>query len=83
MKNLIVLICLFISLGVNAQTAQSVQEKKDIGQKTEQIEMADNFRADGKIYVVVAVLATILAGIVIYLIMLDKKISKLENQNGI
>ena len=41
-------------------------------------EMADKFRADGKIYVVVAVLVTILTGLFIYLARLDKKINKLE-----
>ena len=35
-------------------------------------------RADGKIYVVAAVLVTILLGILVYLIRLDRKISKLE-----
>lgn len=41
-------------------------------------EMADTFRSNGKIYVVVAVLLTILIGIILYLIRLDRKISKLE-----
>ena len=40
--------------------------------------MADTMRENGKIYVVVAVILTILAGILLYLIRLDKKISKLE-----
>jgi len=44
-------------------------------------EMADKFRADGKIYVVVLVLATIFAGIIAYLIRLERKISKLEKGN--
>lgn len=44
-------------------------------------EMADKFRADGKIYVVVLVLATIFAGIIAYLIRLERKISKLEKEN--
>jgi uncharacterized membrane protein YidH (DUF202 family) len=44
------------------------------------VPMADGLRASGKIYVVVAVLLTILAGIFLYLIMLDKKISRLEKQ---
>jgi hypothetical protein len=44
------------------------------------VEMADTFRSNGKIYVVVAVILTILAGIVIYLIRLDRKISKLEKK---
>ena len=38
-----------------------------------------NFMRDnGKIYVVVAVMLTILAGLVLYLVRLDRKISKLE-----
>lgn len=44
-------------------------------------EMADMMRAEGKIYVVVLVLATIFAGIIVYLIRLDKKISKLEKES--
>lgn len=44
------------------------------------VEMADTFRSNGKIYVVVAVILTIFAGIIIYLIRLDKKISKLEKE---
>ena len=41
-------------------------------------EMADAMRSNGKIYVVVLVLATIFAGIIAYLIRIDRKISKLE-----
>ena len=48
--------------------------------QTEKVEMADTFRSDGKIYVVVAVILTILAGIIIYLIRLDRKISRLEKE---
>jgi CcmD family protein len=48
-----------------------------------QTEMADVMRADGKIYVVVVVLATIFAGIFAYLILLDRKISKIEKENNI
>jgi len=45
-----------------------------------QAEMADAMRADGKIYVVVAIILIILAGLVAYLFLLDKKVKKLENQ---
>ncbi len=41
-------------------------------------EMADRLNADGKIYVVVAVVATIFAGIIVYLINLDRRLAKLE-----
>jgi Na+/melibiose symporter-like transporter len=40
--------------------------------------MASTMRSNGKIYVVVAVLATIVAGLFFYLIRIDKKVSKLE-----
>lgn len=45
-----------------------------------QTEMADTMRSNGKIYVVVMVLATIFAGIFVYLLMLDRKITKLEKE---
>jgi uncharacterized membrane protein len=43
--------------------------------------MADTMRSNGKIYVVIAVLLTIMAGIVFYLVRLDKKITKLEKES--
>jgi len=45
-----------------------------------QTEMADVMRSNGKIYVVVTVLATIFAGIFAYLVYLDRKIRKLEKE---
>lgn len=44
------------------------------------VEMADQLRADGKIWVVVAVIAIVFVGIVIYLVRLDSKIGKLERE---
>ena len=44
------------------------------------VTMADQLRSDGKIWVVVAVIATVFAGIIIYLINLDSKISKIEKE---
>jgi hypothetical protein len=44
----------------------------------QQVEMADRFRADGKIYVVIFVLGTILLGLILYVARLDRKITKLE-----
>lgn len=43
-------------------------------------EMADVFRSDGKIYVVVAGVLIILSGVLTYLFLLDKKISKIEKE---
>ena len=44
----------------------------------QEVKMADVMKENGKIYVVIAVMLTILAGLVLYLIRLDRKISKLE-----
>ncbi len=49
-----------------------------LAQERPQVEMADTMRSNGKIYVVVAVILTIFAMLVIYLIRLDRKMSKLE-----
>ncbi len=40
--------------------------------------MANTMRSNGKIYVVVAVILTILLGLIVYLIRIDRKISRLE-----
>jgi Na+/alanine symporter len=45
-----------------------------------EVEMADALYQSGKIYVVIVVIALIFTGIITYLVMLDKKISKLEKQ---
>jgi len=37
------------------------------------VEMADHFRANGKIYVVIAVLVVILSGLFLYVARLDRK----------
>lgn len=50
-----------------------------MGQSAE-VEMADTMRSEGKIYVVVAVLLLIFGGLIAYLIMLDRKIGKLEKK---
>jgi hypothetical protein len=46
--------------------------------QTDSPEMADTLRANGKIYVVVLVLATIFAGLIGFMVYIDRKISKLE-----
>lgn len=44
------------------------------------VEMADTMRSEGKIYVVVAILLLIFAGVITYLVMLDRKISRIEKK---
>lgn len=66
MRFVLVIISLFFSISGFAQT----------------IEMADQMRANGKIYVVVAVLLIILIGLLVYLISIDRKVSRLEKNSS-
>jgi CcmD family protein len=59
-----------LSLVVHAQDSTAVKK----------VEMADRLRADGKIYVVIAVLIVILTGLILYVTRLDRKISRLEKE---
>ena len=43
-------------------------------------EMADAMRSNGKIYVVVGIIMIVLIGLIGYLFLLDRKITKLENK---
>ena len=64
MKFVISIVLLFLSFITQAQP----------------IEMADQMRASGKIYVVVAVLLCILIGLILYLINIDRKVKKIEQE---
>jgi len=47
------------------------------------VEMADRLRADGKIWVVVAVVAVVFAGLAINLFRIDSKLKKIEKDLNI
>jgi hypothetical protein len=49
-------------------------------QNSGDVEMADLMRSNGKIFVVVGVIAIVFSGIIIYLISIDRKVSKLERK---
>jgi hypothetical protein len=66
MKKILAFVFTLLSLNLQAQ---------------QEVEMADQLRADGKIYVVVAVLSIILLGVLLYLIRIDAKISRLEKES--
>lgn len=51
-----------------------------LAQESDTVEMADALRANGKIYVVVAVLMVIFIGIVVYLVRIDRKLSRIEKE---
>lgn len=50
--------------------------------QTSDVDMADLMRENGKIYVVISVLSVILAGFIINLILVDRRLKKLEKQSG-
>ena len=60
------ILLLFLSLVTTAQN------------NSRQTEMADLMRSNGKIYVVTAVIITIFAGIIIYLVRIERKMNRLE-----
>ncbi|HTB25437.1 MAG TPA: hypothetical protein VK711_08690 [Puia sp.] len=65
----------YFTLGMLTGNAQdSTQHEKP--------QMAELMRSNGKIYVVVTVLLIILAGIFIYLIQLDRKMSRMEKNKS-
>ncbi|MFN5642616.1 MAG: CcmD family protein [Sphingobacteriales bacterium] len=64
----LLIVTLLFALPVFSQNNQSGQ-------------MADTMRSNGKIYVVIAVILTILGGLIAYVVSLDKKISKMEKDN--
>ena len=45
-----------------------------------EVDMADVMRSNGKIYVVVAVAALVMIGILVYLVVLDRKIGAMEKK---
>lgn len=69
MKNSVKLFVLFSFLAVQSVVAQSQEP-----------EMADVMRSNGKIYVVVGIIVIVLIGLFVYLFALDRKITKLENK---
>jgi CcmD family protein len=88
MKKIYVFVCLIVLSTANAVFAQDkVAPAADTTapinttmRPDAKIEMADVLYQNGKIYLVVLVLLTIFAGIIFYLVRLDKKISKLEKE---
>jgi CcmD family protein len=70
-KNVLLYVLMCLQLFSMAQPAGNAQPP---------IEMADGLYQSGKIYVVILVIAVIFSGILTYLILLDRKISKLEKE---
>lgn len=50
--------------------------------QSQEVEMADTMRSNGKIYIVVAVCLTILVGLFLYVMNVDRKLRKLEKESN-
>ncbi len=61
-------------------TAILIGSASAFAQDNQPVEMATGLYQSGKIYVVVTVVSIIFVGILTYLVMLDRKISKLEKE---
>ncbi|HXB12618.1 MAG TPA: CcmD family protein [Bacteroidia bacterium] len=68
-SHLLAMLLLFCATGLSAQNATAGN-----------VEMADSFTSSGKIYVVVTVVLIILAGLLLYVISIDRKLTKLEKE---
>jgi len=69
---------LLLTTSVVAMAQKVPIENEDYNNSS--IEMADAMRADGKIYVLVAIMLTIFAGFIIYAFRTEQKIKKLEKE---
>jgi hypothetical protein len=64
---------LFLCLAILISVATFSQDSTN-----KNVAMADEMRSNGRIYVVIAVMLTILAGLIFYVARLDRKVSKWE-----
>ncbi len=80
LKYLLLLFILTLANPVLSQAQTAVATEEAVATGNSDVEMAETLRRDGKIYVVVAVILTVLAGLIIYLIRVDSKVSRLEKQ---
>ena len=82
MKNYIFGLFLVIILSIFATGVQA-QEKQEITSgdySNRSVEMADKFRGEGKIYVVVAVVVVLLGVLIFYLVRMDVKLRNIETR---
>jgi CcmD family protein len=49
-------------------------------QQAQNVEMADGMRSSGKIYVVIATIVIIFAGLAVYLFSIDQRLKKIEKE---
>jgi len=75
-----ILSIVILSISSHLLVAQDKVKITEEDYTNQEVEMADQFRADGKIYVLTAIILIVVGGMLSYLVVIDKKVSKLEKQ---
>jgi len=75
MKKGLVIVLLLFSLRAMAQEKIEITTED---YQNSRVEMADKMREEGKIYVLVGIIGIVFAGILVYLISTERKVSRLE-----
>lgn len=75
MKKILTIALLVFSLSALAQEKIPVTESD---YSNNSVQMADQMRADGKIYVLVGIITIIFIGITVYVVSTDRRITKIE-----
>ena len=78
MKHILIVVIFLMALNFSVRAQKlEVTESDYINTK---VEMADTFRKEGKIYTVVAIVVTVMAGIFIYAFLIDRRLAVLEKE---
>lgn len=78
MKKIFSVLALFFCLNLAYSQDKIEITAEDYENNT--VEMADTMRSNGKIYVVVAVVMVVFAGIIFYMIQTERKITRIERE---
>ncbi len=71
----------FLLISLHAIAQEKIEITTEDYQNTG-VEMADRMREDGKIYVLVGIIGIVFAGILVYVISTDRRVSRLEKLIG-
>ncbi|MEY2704649.1 MAG: hypothetical protein RL407_711 [Bacteroidota bacterium] len=78
MKNTLFVLLMLLSL---AGKAQNKIEVTAADYSNTSVEMADLMRSEGKIYVLVGIIVLLFLGLLGYMVVTDRKLSRLEKEN--
>jgi CcmD family protein len=65
---------------LNFSASAQKMEVSESDYSNTKVEMADTFRKEGKIYTVVAIVGTVMAGIFVYAFFIDRRLTRLEKE---